>query len=330
MRAASFKPIWIQPQSAWVGHIPFANWLIRETSPKLFVELGTHSGNSYFAFCQSVLSNHTDTKCFAVDTWQGDTHSGNYDDEVFTKVSTHESEFYSKFSRLMRMHFDEAISFFKDGSIDILHIDGLHTYEAVKHDFTSWLPKLSPGAIVLFHDTNVRYKDFGVYRFWKELQEIYPNNIEFLHSSGLGVLQLNDAPEERRLEWLKPDFFQKDELISYFSALGESQENNLQIDKLKLFLQSPHLGMKEKDDHIFHLQQVNGEGKLTISHLESVITEANEIIKMRDTQISHLESDRYDLIHRVNLILNSRSWRLTKPVRMAKQVIRNLFNQSDR
>jgi hypothetical protein len=325
IRAASFQPIWIQPQSAWVGHLPFADWLIREISPKLFVELGTHSGNSYFAFCQSVLSNLTDTKCFAVDTWSGDAHSGNYDDEIYAKVSTHESKHYSKFSRLMRMYFDDAISFFEDKSIDLLHIDGFHTYEAVRHDFTSWLPKLAPGAVVLFHDTNVRDKDFGVYKFWKELQKVYLNNIEFVHSNGLGVLQLNDAPDNKQLEWLKPNFFQKNDLVSYFAALGESQINYLQIEKLKFFLQSPHLGMKEKDEHIFHLQQVNGEVKLKISHLENVVLELNETIKMRDTKISNLENINYELICKLNLVFNSRSWKLTKPVRGVNRFIKTFL-----
>ncbi len=221
--AASFTPNSLQSPNAWVGHLPFAAWIIQEISPKIFVELGTHSGNSYFSFCQSVVEAGLSTKCYAVDTWQGDEHAGRYSDEIFTKVNAHNQEYYADFSRLLRMTFDDAAGYFADESIDLLHIDGLHTYEAVRHDFETWLPKLAPGAVVMLHDTNVRERNFGVWKLWEELQAQYPNNLEFLHSHGLGVLQLNYAPENKKLQWLQPNSPEKRRLITYFSALGSRQ-----------------------------------------------------------------------------------------------------------
>ena len=61
LEASIFIPESIQQPSAWVGHIPFANWLVKQFKPKVIVELGTHTGNSYFTFCQSVFENHLDT-----------------------------------------------------------------------------------------------------------------------------------------------------------------------------------------------------------------------------------------------------------------------------
>jgi hypothetical protein len=236
--------------------LPFAAWLVKELSPTVLVELGTHTGNSYFSFCQSIAESELDTKCYAVDTWHGDKHAGEYGDEVFGSVSQHNNANYAKFSCLLRATFANALSYFSDRSIDLLHIDGLHTYDAVRHDFETWLPKLSPGAVVLFHDTNVRERDFGVWKLWDELKKVYPNNLEFTHSHGLGVLQLSEAPNTKRLVWLE-DQSEKKQLVDYFAALGARQLERYELTQTIL----------ERNSQIANLTQAISERDSQISAL---------------------------------------------------------------
>lgn len=76
------KPLRLEEPWAWVQHIPFAFFVIDILRPELFVELGTHSGNSYCAFCQAVKELEIDTKCFAIDTWEGDSQAGFYGPKI--------------------------------------------------------------------------------------------------------------------------------------------------------------------------------------------------------------------------------------------------------
>jgi hypothetical protein len=173
---------------AWTPHLHFACDLVAVMKPALLVELGVDRGESYFAFCQSALENKTGTRCFGIDTWHGDQHAGGYDETTFAEVSAHNRAHYESFSTLLRSSFDDVFDRFENESIDVLHLDALHTEDAVRHDLESWMPKLRPGGILLLHDVRVRGKDFGVWKVWAELQE-KSRSWTFEDGPGLGVWQ---------------------------------------------------------------------------------------------------------------------------------------------
>jgi hypothetical protein len=181
--------------STWAGHVPFAMFLVDLLTPGVVVELGTYSGVSYCAFCQAVKELQIGARCFGVDTWKGDPQCGFYGPEILAELKEHHDPLYASFSRLIQAEFDDAATQFQSGSIDLLHIDGYHTYEAVKHDFRTWLPKLSSRGVVLLHDIRVRYGDYGVWRLWEELSSLYPH-FEFDHACGLGLVVVGyDCPD---------------------------------------------------------------------------------------------------------------------------------------
>ena len=125
---------------------------------------------------------------YAVDTWQGDEQAGYYGLDVYNRVADHQDKHHKLRSRLIRSSFDDAASKFSNETIDILHIDGLHTYEAVSHDFKMWLPKLRKDGTIIFHDWNVRERDFGVWKLWEEIKDMKGFKcIEVPNGHGLGL-----------------------------------------------------------------------------------------------------------------------------------------------
>ncbi|MEI6514023.1 MAG: class I SAM-dependent methyltransferase, partial [bacterium] len=86
-------------------------------------------------------------------------------EDIYKKVKEIKNIYYSKQQiTLLRCLFDKALHKFSTGSIDLLHIDGLHTYEAVRHDFESWVGKLTKDGVIMFHDIAEKKDDFGVYK----------------------------------------------------------------------------------------------------------------------------------------------------------------------
>lgn len=304
------RPLRLVRPTAWVPHIPFAYWLVAATRPRIFVELGTHSGNSYSAFAQACQALGLDTACYAVDTWEGDHHSGFYSADVFKEWSAFHDRHFSSFSRLIRSTFDEASLKFLDASVDLLHIDGLHTYEAVRHDFDTWLPKMSETAVIVLHDTNVHKADFGVWRLWKELQQEYPF-FAFLHGHGLGLVGVGQhlPPMVRSLlERIPADSGKVSLIRQFFSTLGEAlvrQHKEALLNRQRTTLEERLTVQKAqlastRAEHATAIDQVQGERDRSAIEIERLRNEvaqhqtmARQLLAERHATLAELQTERH-------------------------------------
>jgi hypothetical protein len=283
----------VDPPS-WLSHTPFAFWIVDALRPATFVELGCHSGNSYSSFAQAVQTLDLPTTCYAVDTWLGDPHAGTFDESVFAEWFEYHERRFTSFSRLVRSTFDEALEHFPDGAIDLLHIDGYHTFDAVSHDFEAWRPKMSGRGVVLFHDINVREKDFGVWRLWERVARESPS-FAFRHGHGLGVLGIGrDLPEP--LAWLfATDADEANTVRLFFARLGASVTAQQAAAVAQQAQQALAAELASRDD-IFH-QASNELGALRSEHarLLDTLAATEHALRARSAEIDELTAEQVEL-----------------------------------
>lgn len=74
------------------------------------------------------------------------------------------------------------------GPIDLLFLDGDHTYDGVAEDWRLWSPLVRPGGLVAFHDTvaNGDRDEPGVRQLVGELKWRHPS-VEWFDPDGVGI-----------------------------------------------------------------------------------------------------------------------------------------------
>ena len=266
----------------WEGHRDFAYDLLQFVRPERLVELGSQYGCSLFSFCQAVRDFKLNTEINAVDMWSGDIGAEITGEEVYALVQKTAETYYPEVKlNLFQMCFDDARPNFADNSIDILHIDGGHTFEDVEHDFTTWLPKLKENGIVLFHDVYSPI-DQGSCDHWEKTKKEYDCYFDFTHSCGLGILFPKGRYWYDRLE--EAGFFKyyKD-LYFYRSKYKYTQER---FDELKGLYEERYRAIEQQSKMIDERDARIAADEKLVAEKDAAIASQTKMIDERDARIA--------------------------------------------
>lgn len=162
--------------SAWKGHRSFAKWLVETIQPAVIVDLGVDYGHSSFYLAIPNIGT-----IYAVDTFDSIGYYVEHTDN-YKHVNAMKEKYNFDNIVFIQGLFDDVAKTWSE-QIDILHIDGDHSYELVKHDYETWKKFLKEGSVIMFHDTESFPDSVG--RFFRELE--MPHKCHFKKSAGLGV-----------------------------------------------------------------------------------------------------------------------------------------------
>ncbi len=183
---AFFQPI--QVKSEILDLITY----LRKFKPKYILEIGTASGATLFLFTKIA---EKDATIISIDLPGGE-FGGGYPEwkiPIFKKFSSQNQQLH-----LIRMdsHKEETIEKAKQhlnqNLLDILFIDGDHSYLGVKKDFEMYHSLVKNQGKIIFHDITSSKWQERVYEFWNEIKTKY-DSIEIVEEinqnlAGIGIL----------------------------------------------------------------------------------------------------------------------------------------------
>ena len=290
--------------SPWSGHRNFIYDLMANWKPHTVVELGSYYGCSAFAIAQAIKDFQLLSVFYGVDTWRGDDFTQtDYQQDVYHDFCKVKDACYSdKYVKMLRMTFDEAVSHFRDETIDLLHIDGSHHYEDVQHDFVTWKNKVKKDGIILFHDISpdkIDGQTMGSCQFWRELTEENPYHLQFDFSMGLGILFLCEETYEEFKNSYVPVHYQALNNTYDVELKDEMRKAHFKLLDADFYISSLKEQIEIKDTHLRRYEKSTQEKDLYISRLENAVEQVREdyqrTIDGKDNYIANLEAKNKDI-----------------------------------
>jgi predicted O-methyltransferase YrrM len=170
----SLKGLIITPMQIREEIDDLLNILIKET-PKIILEIGTANGGTLFLLTKISDKN---AKIISIDLPNGRFGGG------YKKWRTGLYHSFSKYNQSIyllrgdshsRKSFEEVKKILENQKLDILFIDGDHSYEGVKSDFLMYSLLVNKNGFIIFHDIVPGPSDSvgGVPDFWQSIKNNY-------------------------------------------------------------------------------------------------------------------------------------------------------------
>jgi predicted O-methyltransferase YrrM len=165
---------------------------VRRLNPANVLEIGTARGGTLFLWTRLA---QPDAIVVSIDL-RGGKFGGGY--------SRWRGHVYRRFRRKhQRLHllredsheprtFNKTRELFRGRQIDLLFIDGDHTYEGVKKDWEMYSGLVRPGGLIVFHDIAGNYDDTQVKTLWDSIRSGFEHR-EYIFGQngqyGIGILR---------------------------------------------------------------------------------------------------------------------------------------------
>jgi len=170
--------------------------MLAADKPKRILEIGTSGGGTLFLLSRVASS---DASIISLDL-PGGSFGGGYSSLKipFYKIfaTQHQKIHFVREDSHLPQTFQVIQDILKGCKLDLLFIDGDHTYHGVKKDFEMYNGLVKKGGLIAFHDICYTHETAcggEVYKLWRELKKCYPHHEEIVKNrkqgwAGIGVI----------------------------------------------------------------------------------------------------------------------------------------------
>ena len=136
------------------------------------LEIGSWVGNGSTRVIIEEIQNKRGV-LYCVDHWEGNANVDRHqrlvsEYDIFATFKANVSSYKgSDLVKPLVMSSRDAAKIVGDGSLDLVFIDGDHSYDHTASDIKLWIPKVTPGGILSGHDCEGRVNQFSRDALWK-------------------------------------------------------------------------------------------------------------------------------------------------------------------